>query len=218
MTLKQNLETVKRRIALAAKKSGRNPEQIKLVCVTKGHAVEEIKQLQALSQNDFGENRLHELQEKASKIDGAAWHFIGTLQSNKAGEAVELCDYIHSVDSLKLIRKIHAKAQELDKVQNIFLEVNVSGEKTKHGFAPNEVVPLLDTLKQLPFENVRVLGLMTLAPHAKPEKTRPVFAQLAGLAQDLHLKELSMGMTNDFEAAIEEGATLVRIGSAIFEK
>ncbi|MEK6941844.1 MAG: YggS family pyridoxal phosphate-dependent enzyme [archaeon] len=216
MTLKQNIESVKQRIAFAAKKSGRTAEQIKLVCVTKSRTVGEIKQLQALSQNNFGENRLQELQDKARQIDGAAWHFIGTLQSNKASEAVELCDYIHSVDSLKLIRKIHAKAQELDKVQNIFLEVNVSGEKTKHGFAPNEVTPLLDTLKQLPFRNIRVLGLMTLAPHTKPEQTRPVFRQLAGLAQDHHLKELSMGMTNDFEVAIEEGATFVRIGTAIF--
>lgn len=218
MGLKENFESVRQRIAVTAKRSGRNLQEIKLVCVSKGRSVQEIKLLQELGQKDFGENRLQELEEKAAQIEGAVWHFVGTLQSNKAGATVEICDYIHSVDSLKLIRKIHSKAQELDKVQNVFLELNVSGETTKHGFKPEEVAPLLDTLKQLPFGNVRVLGLMTMAPHAPPEQTRPVFKQLFDLAQELHLKELSMGMSNDFEVAIEEGATFVRIGTQIFRK
>lgn len=218
MDLKKNYFNVKERIARAAKKSGRQPDEIKLACISKQRSVKEIQELQKLGQKDFGENRLKELEEKSSELNGINWHFVGNLQTNKAKKTVEICDYIHSVDSLKLLRKIHSAAQELDKTENVFIEVNVSGEKTKHGFAPKELPSFLDTIKQLPFSNVRVVGLMTMAPLAETEKTRTIFRTLFELATANHLKELSMGMTNDFKTAIEEGATMVRIGTAIFGK
>lgn len=207
---------VKQEIALSARKAGRDPLSVKLVVVSKNQEITKIRGLIAAGQLDFGENRCQELEEKAAQATRANWHFVGHLQTNKARAVVGLCDLIHSVDSLRLIRKIHSEAQEIDKVQKVLLEVNVSGEETKSGFKPRELAPLLDTLKQLPFSNIRITGLMTMAPLAEPGKTRPIFAELFGLAQELHLRELSMGMTNDYRVAIGEGATIVRIGTAVF--
>lgn len=216
MGLVENLVHVKQEIARSAQKVERTADSVKLVVVSKNHSASEIKELIKAGQVDFGENRAQELEEKATQVNGVNWHFVGHLQTNKVKEVVQICDLIHSVDSLKLIRKIHSIAQEIDKVQKILLEVNVSGEETKYGFKPQELPPLLDTLKQLPFSNVRIAGLMTMAPLVDPEKTRPVFKQLYNIAQELHLRELSMGMTNDYKVAIEEGSTIVRIGTAVF--
>ena len=216
MGLAENLLQVKKEIARSCQKAGRAADSVKLVVVSKNEEAAKINELMNAGQLDFGENRLQELEEKAGQVSGVNWHFVGHLQTNKAKPVVELCDMIHSVDSLKLIRKIHSTAQEIDKVQKILLEVNVSGEETKFGFKPHELSPLLDTLKQLPFSNVRIAGLMTMAPLTEPEKTRIVFRQLSSIAQELHLRELSMGMTNDYKVAIEEGSTIVRIGTAVF--
>lgn len=216
MGLAENLLHVKQEITRSAQKAGRAPDSVKLVVVSKNQSPAKIKKLIEAGQLDFGENRCQELEEKAGQVDGANWHFVGHLQTNKVKPVVELCDLIQSVDSLKLIRKIHSTAQEIDKVQKVLLEVNVSGEETKYGFKPSELPPMLDTLKQLPFSNVRIIGLMTMAPLVEAEKTRPFFRALASLAQELHLRELSMGMTNDYKIAIEEGSTIVRIGTAVF--
>ncbi|MDO8634157.1 MAG: YggS family pyridoxal phosphate-dependent enzyme [archaeon] len=216
MGLAENLSHVKKEIHQSALMAGRDPDSVKLVAVSKNQPAAKINELMNAGQLDFGENRCQELEEKYAQVSGVNWHFVGHLQTNKAKAVVELCDLIHSVDSLKLIRKIHSTAQEIDKVQKILLEVNVGGEGTKSGFAPRELPPLLDTLKQLPFSNVRITGLMAMAPLVEPEKTRPVFRKLFSIAQELHLRELSMGMTNDYKTAIGEGATIVRIGTAVF--
>jgi pyridoxal phosphate enzyme (YggS family) len=165
---------------------------------------------------DFGENyvqeaqqRLIELGERASE---AHWHFIGHLQSNKAGIAASLFDTIESVDSLKLAQALSRRAE---KPIRILLEVNVSGEESKHGLAPSEVAATVEAAGALP--NIELMGLMTMAPEVDdPEQTRPVFRTLRELAEANGLHELSMGMTNDFEVAVEEGATIVRIGRALF--
>ena len=146
--LKENFFTVKKRIENAVQKVGRKKEQITLVCISKQRTVLEIKQLKELGQIDFGENRLQELEQKAPQLNGVRWHFVGNLQSNKARKVVEICEFINSVDSLKLLTKINSAAKELEKVQKIFLEVNVSGEKTKHGFAPNQIAEVLEAVKK----------------------------------------------------------------------
>ena len=197
-----------------------NPE-CRLVAVTKNHSADEVRELIELGQKDFGENKLQELTEKADALkkemsEGKIiWHFIGHLQSNKAKKAVELCEWIHSVESLKLAKKIDSAAEEFNKKQKILIEVNVAGEENKYGLNPAEVEDFVNELKGM--DNLDVKGLMTMAPFVEAEETRPYFKKLKELADKLGLEELSMGMSNDYRVALEEGASFVRIGSLLFE-
>ena len=214
MSIAEDLAGVRERVALACKKAGRRPEEITLVAVTKGVGPEMISQAHSLGIRHFGENRVQEAQEKISALKplDITWHMVGHLQTNKAKLALELFQAIDSVDSLSLARALSRRASA---PLPVLLEVNVSGEATKFGFL-SEALPLaLEEIARLP--NLEVRGLMTLAPLAKdPQEVRPIFSRLRGLAQALGLKELSMGMSDDFEVAIEEGATQIRLGRAIF--
>jgi pyridoxal phosphate enzyme (YggS family) len=197
-----------------------------LVAVSKTHPIEAIATAYGLGQRDFGENRVEELwpkveAAKALGLDEIRWHLIGTIQSRKSADAIGPFALIHSVDRLKLANRLERDAAAAGTVMDVLLEVNVSGEESKHGFSPDEVLAALPEL--LSYQAVRVRGLMTMAPFIDDaEQTRPVFRQLRQLRERVKEEagvawpELSMGMTNDFEVAVEEGATLVRVGSAIF--
>jgi len=209
-----NLEEVNRRIARACSKSGRSPEEISIIAVSKGVGAKAIEEAFNCGLRHFGENRVQEARDKIPLLSHLpiTWHMVGHLQSNKAKLALSLFQFIHSVDSLKLAEILSQKSQSPIPV---LLEVNVSGEETKFGFQPPEVAQALASISQLP--NLEVKGLMTIAPLASdPEEVRPFFRRLRQLRDALGLKELSMGMTDDFEVAIEEGATIIRLGRAIF--
>ena len=220
MSVKENYLQLKKEIAETCEKVMRKPGEITLVGVSKNEPVKKIKEAVAVGIQDIGESKEQELEEKYPDLKklGVEIHFIGHLQSNKVKSVVEMADYIHSVDSLSLLRKIHYTALDMDKKQNIFLQVNTSGEKQKHGMPTHEVEALLTTMKNLPYDNVKFIGLMTMAPNVKnPEEARPYFRQLYDLKEHLNLHHLSMGMSNDFKIAIEEGATVIRIGRKLFE-
>lgn len=210
------------RIADAADMAGRDPGDVSLVAVTKTVGVAEISQAIAAGMRQFGENRAQEFTAKQALFPDARWHFIGTLQTNKVKQVVGRADLIHSIDSLHLLEMVEARARSLDVVQPVLLEVNVSGEGTKHGLTYEEAEEAVQRASGLPGVSIR--GLMTMAPFAKPESVRWVFRECAewlGRLQSLRsdavdLTELSMGMTNDFEVAVEEGATIVRVGRALF--
>jgi len=217
-----NLEEVRSAIAAAARRAGRDPGEVRLVAVSKTVDLERIQAAIAAGQDLFGENYL---QEAKAKIDAlgrqVGWHLVGHLQSNKARGAVELFDLIHSVDRLKLARALEAAAARLGKVQDVLIQVNQGGEDTKSGVEPAAALELLQEVARLP--HLRVLGLMTMPPwFADPEAARPFFRALRELRDRLRdlsglpLTELSMGMSDDFEVAVEEGATLVRVGTAVF--
>lgn len=219
----RNLEEIRRRLVAAAERAGRDPGEVRLVAVTKTVDLGRLKEAVAAGQTHFGENYLQEAKAKIATLGpGLTWHFIGHLQSNKAKAAVEFFHLIHSVDRLRLAQALEAAAARLQKVQDILIQVNLAGEATKSGAAPGEVADLLKEIKKMP--HLRVLGLMTLPPWLPdPEAVRPYFRALRELRDRLQedgvakeLPELSMGMTGDFEVAVEEGATLVRLGTAIF--
>ncbi len=222
--IKQNLEEINRRLNDAARRAGREPAEIRLVAVTKTVSPERLQEALAAGQSLFGENYVQEAKTKiASLRPDLTWHFIGHLQSNKARVAVELFDLIHSVDRLSLAQALEQAASRQGKVQNILLQVNLAGEESKSGTAPANAQALLLAISQMP--HLRVLGLMTMPPwFDEPERVRPYFKELRELRDRLRrlklvegdLPELSMGMTGDFEVAVAEGATLVRIGTAIF--
>jgi len=221
MGIKENYSRLQKEIAQACAKVRRNPKELTIVAVSKGHPVSKIKEAVALGLLDIGENKVQELGEKYPDLEklGADIHFIGHLQGNKVKRAVEMSDYIHSVDSLDLLRKIHYAALEMNKVQNIFLQVNSSCEAQKYGMKPDEVESLLTTMKNLPYGNVKFTGLMTMAPLTQDmEVCRGAFRKLYDIKEHLNLHHLSMGMSNDFKVAIEEGATVLRIGTKIFGK
>jgi PLP dependent protein len=225
--LAANLLVVRQRLAAAARRVGRDPAEITLVAVSKTKPINAIQSAYAAGQRDFGENRLEELWEKVAQaqtlgLSEIRWHLIGTIQSRKSSQAVGPFALIHAVDRLKIAERLSRDAQAAGCVLSVLLEVNVSGEASKHGFTPAELLDEALALATLP--GIRIQGLMTMAPLvAEPAETRPVFAGLRRLRDEitaahpqLHWHELSMGMTNDFEVAVEEGATIVRIGSAIF--
>jgi pyridoxal phosphate enzyme (YggS family) len=228
--LKANLEKVLNRIRTVADNCGRKPGSVRLVTVTKTVPAEKIIGAIEAGADMFGENYVQEAREKIMVLSAypVSWHFIGHLQRNKAKYAVDLFDLIHSVDSIKLAREIDKQAGKLGKVQEILIQVNVSGEIQKSGVEPEKTTDMVKVVAG--FENVLLRGLMTMPPFFNdPEKVRPFFRKLRNLRDQiqkdllvqtgteyLQLSELSMGMTGDFEAAIEEGATLVRIGTAIF--
>jgi hypothetical protein len=216
LSIAANLEAVRGRIRAAAERAGRDPGSVTLVAATKG--VDAARLIEALDAGltDCGENIVQDAEERIEALGprakAARWHFIGHLQSNKIGAALRLFDILESVDSGRLAEQISRRAEG---PVRILLEVNVALETSKYGFRPDEVGNAIATISRLP--NLQLEGLMTVAPAvADPEQVRPVFRELRQLTEANGLKELSMGMTNDFEVAIEEGATLVRVGRAIF--
>ena len=214
--LADNLERIRARIAAACQRAGRDVGEVLLLGVTKTVPPETIDMAVSAGLTTFGENKIQEAKAKIPLVSGRAhWHFIGHLQSNKAREAVGLFDLIHSVDSLKLAGELDKWAAHTGKHQPILLEVNVAGEASKHGLRPEDVPGAMAQINRLVHLEVR--GLMTIPPFtANPEQARPYFKQLQTLRDQLGLPELSMGMSHDFEVAIAEGATIVRVGAAIF--
>ncbi|GIW31002.1 MAG: YggS family pyridoxal phosphate enzyme [Meiothermus sp.] len=210
-----SLPAVLERIEKACGRVGRDPKGVRLVAVTKEHSVAEIQE-QVLRYGHFalGESRIQEALPKMEALS-AEWHFIGPLQRNKAKFAVRF-ELIHSIDSLRLAETVARKALEQGKVQRVLLELNLGREPQKHGFLEEELPQAMAQIQAL--EGLRVEGLMTVAPYTdNPETVRPIFALLSRLADRYGLPERSMGMSGDLEVAVEEGATLVRVGRAIFE-
>lgn len=222
--IKENIEKIWERIEFSAKRSGRTKEAIQLVAVTKTVGVEQILETVRCGIQNIGESRIQESLDKYQAIHGpfpsVQWHMIGALQRNKVNHAVELFDLIQSVDSQKLLSAIDRRASELGKVQNCLIEIKVSEEPTKGGLPPEELENILDFSRTM--TQVRVLGLMTLAPNFDDrERARPYFAKARKLFEKhfvgtISNPVLSMGMSADFDIAIEEGSTMIRIGSAIF--
>jgi hypothetical protein len=224
-TIGERLAAVMARIRSAATAAGRSAGDIRLVAASKTFPPAAIRDAVAAGVSDIGENYIQEARDKYAALPGVpvAWHFIGHLQTNKAKFAVRMFDLIHTVDSYRLALELDRCAQKINKIQDVLIQVNVAGEASKSGVAPAEALPLIRRAAEL--EHIAVRGLMTMPPYFNaPEKVRPFFAALRRLrdriaAEQLGsfgLPELSMGMTGDFEAAIAEGATLVRIGTAIF--
>lgn len=214
------LVEVQARIAAAAERVSRDPGEVRLVAVSKTFPLHVLQDAIEAGVTDLGENRAAEFQEKVEVLGRKArWHFVGHLQTNKA-RAVIGADLIHSVDRLGLAEALHRRAGRAEARQDVLLEVNVSGEATKHGVEPARLVSLAEQVAEL--SRLRIRGLMTMAPRSHtPDDSRPVFEGLRSLSEDLltvipDATELSMGMTDDFEVAIEEGATIVRVGRAIF--
>lgn len=219
--LTSRLAAVQARVRAAADRSGRRIEDVRLVAVTKGVDPERIGEALALGIVDLGENRIQEALPKIAALGPAPrWHLVGHLQRNKVGRAIEVFALIHSVDSVRLAEEIARRAGVLGRDIPVLLQVNVAGEPGKHGFAPEEVRDAARRIAGSP--GVRVRGLMTIAPLADdPETVRPMFRRLRRLSEEVRAEvsdadELSMGMSQDYEVAIEEGATLIRVGRAIF--
>ena len=209
MSAYDNLTSVKQNIDAACAKAGRDSRDVKIIAVTKKRTIEQINELVSLGVTDVGENRVQELLEKYDKLDGSVnWHLIGTLQKNKVKYIADKVVMIHSVESVSLAAEIDKQCKKINKVMDILVQVNVSGEETKSGFS-----------------NIRVRGLMTMAPlNEKSDKISEIFAQLYKLSVDISSKKydnismdyLSMGMSNDYELAVEQGSNIVRIGQALF--
>ena len=223
MAIKENLKTVRERINNAAKKAGRCPDEIKLIAVSKTKPLDMIFEAASCGVLDFGENRPQELAEKFGKVENARWHLIGQLQKNKVKYIIDKAELIHSVDSLGLAEEIEKRAAKINKIQNILIQVNVSGEETKSGIAPEEAEMLIRKISEMP--HIRIKGLMTISVAGfDHNENKKIFAGLRELAKEIDrlqinnvsMGELSMGMTHDFEAAIEAGATMVRVGRGIF--
>lgn len=228
MSIAENINRLRDRIAAAAHRGGRNPEEIALMAVTKTFSPQSIREAYAAGLRLFGENRVQEFAGKAGELhalDGAEWHMIGHLQTNKAAKAVELFSGVDSVDSLKLAEKLNATAQKLGKKLAVLIEINVGGEEAKSGIAEDspELQKILESASAL--ASLRIQGLMTIPPFSEDaEGARPYFRKLRDLRDRIAARKapgvamhiLSMGMSHDFEAAIEEGSTCVRVGTAIF--
>ena len=224
-TIADNIETIRARIRAAAKRAGRDPESVRLVAVSKHQPLAAIREAMAAGQVVFGENYLQEAADKVVALgQGLVWHCIGHLQSNKARIAAEIFACIETIDRLKLAKALEARLAELDKTMPVLVQVNVGGEVQKAGMAPEAAAELCRELQQFP--HLRLQGLMTMPPFVDdPEESRGCFRQLRLLGEELAVQgflgqhgpvELSMGMSGDFEVAIEEGATLVRVGTALF--
>jgi len=219
-----NIARIRARIAEVAARSGRRPDSVLLVAVTKSVGPDAIRQAVAAGLRVFGENRVQEAREKIPLVPGVSWHLVGSLQRNKVKEALRLFHLIHSVDSLPLAEEISEQALRADagRPAEILIQVNISAEPQKHGVTPDGTADLVARVLRLP--GARVRGLMGIAPRVEePRRARPFFARLREtrdrvnvLVPGAGLEELSMGMTDDFEVAIEEGATMVRIGRALF--
>lgn len=217
-TIPERLAAVRERIAAACERAGRSPSEVTLVAVSKGFPAQAVREAAAAGVMDFGENRVQEAQVKLPALGDLSprprWHMVGHLQTNKVKTAIALFDIIQSVGSIHLAEEIGRRAPPGMRVP-VFLEVNVAGEPSKYGFRPDELRSQAAAAQRL--AGLEVRGLMTVAPLTEdPEQVRPVFHRLHELASELGLSELSMGMTDDFEVALEEGSTLVRVGRAIF--
>ena len=224
-SIKKNIDRINKEIMDTAVACGRKPDSVQLIAVSKRKSVETVMEGIKAGASHLGENYIQEAIEKIDIIgkDSACWHFIGHLQSNKAKFAVQYFDYIHTVDTLKLAKEIDKQAKKINKRQNIFLQINIGEEETKSGTGIEEA---MDRVKQISaFENLSLQGLMCMPPYfSEPEQARIYFKKMVQIKQDImahqfenvSLQHLSMGMSNDFKVAIEEGATMVRIGTAIF--
>jgi pyridoxal phosphate enzyme (YggS family) len=214
LALKEKLEQVEIRIANAAARAGRKRDEITLIAVTKKFPAAAVREAYGLGLREFGENYVQEFEQKRAEVaecSGARFHLIGHLQSNKSKIAAEIFDVIQTVDSQKLARRLDAEQKPLD----VMIEVKLSSEEAKAGAAPADLPALVEAIRGC--AHLRLLGLMTMPPWSDDaEPSRPYFAQLRGLADANGLKQLSMGMSHDLEVAIEEGATMVRIGTALF--
>ncbi|MEW6074937.1 MAG: YggS family pyridoxal phosphate-dependent enzyme [Candidatus Omnitrophota bacterium] len=224
----ENIAKVRLRIASACARTGRDPGRVRIVAVSKYRSLREVKEAVESGICDIAENRLQEARLKHAPLSrdfgNIRWHMVGHLQTNKAKQAVEIFDFIHSVDSIRLAQEIEIQASKIDKTQKVLVQVNISGEKTKSGFTPQDVKEAIRIIAGL--KHLAVKGLMTIAPIVqRPEQARPYFHLLRELLDGINAQrtthnamcELSMGMSDDFEVAVEEGATMLRIGRAIFE-
>jgi pyridoxal phosphate enzyme (YggS family) len=221
--IKENIEGVRARIEAAAVRAGRRPEDVTLLAATKNRTPEEVRRAVEAGITVAGENRVQEMLAKVPQVGaGVEWHFIGHLQRNKARQVVGEVALIHSVDSVRLAEEIDRRAGQVGVVQAVLLQVSLAGEESKSGFEPEGLADVVESLVRL--GNIEVRGLSTIAPFAgDPEDVRPIFRRLSELRGELdaarqgfECRELSMGMTNDYEVAVEEGSTCVRIGTAIF--
>ncbi|NUM79843.1 YggS family pyridoxal phosphate-dependent enzyme [bacterium] len=235
LTIAERIGELRRRVAEAAARCGRKTEDIRIIAVTKTHPVNYLHEAFAAGLTNFGENKIQEAKEKFPLIDSAkvtgpiTRHLIGHLQTNKVRQAVEIFDVIHSVDSVRLATEIDKRAYTKDRVMPILIQVNTSREKSKYGIDPDETLKLVKQVAE--FKNVKITGLMTIgaltaSTSGDPDKVRLFFKRLRELRDfiadqkipNVDMRDLSMGMTHDFETAIEEGATMIRIGTAIFGK
>ncbi|MGH7348987.1 MAG: YggS family pyridoxal phosphate-dependent enzyme [Candidatus Rokuibacteriota bacterium] len=216
LDMRANLGRVQEAMARACARAGRSPDQVLLIAVSKTIDADRVRLAVAAGVAALGENRVQEAREKIETLGRPVpWHLIGSLQTNKARDAARLFDWIHSVDRLELARELSRRAHGAERVINVLLQVNLGDEPQKGGVAPAEVKRLCDAVAGLP--GLRVRGLMAIPPAAPtPEATRPHFRALHQLRDELGLDHLSMGMSADYEVAIEEGATMVRVGTAIF--
>jgi len=225
--LKSRLQKINDEIKQIALNCDRDPQTVKLVAVSKKKPAYMVEEAVKAGVNLFGENYIQEAIDKISQLSQlqVSWHFIGHLQSNKAKFAVKLFDLIHSVDTIKLAKEIDKQALKIEKIQNILIQINIGKEESKSGIDSNSVIEFMKELSCL--NNISVRGLMAMPPFFNdPESTRPFFVAMKNIQQEIikaqipniHMDELSMGMSGDFKTAIEEGATLIRIGTAIFGK
>ena len=225
MQIQSNIKKIHDDICAAAQKSGRDASRVTLIAVSKRKPAEMIRQAIDAGHKGFGENYIQEAMEKIDLLgrDSATWHFIGHLQSNKAKFAVKYFDLIHTVDTVKLAKEINRQAEKIGKIQDILLQVNIALESTKSGAKENEIMDIAKQVCQ--FDNLRVSGLMCMPPFFDdPEEARAYFKNLKQISKKIELLNLpntamihlSMGMSNDFTVAVEEGSTLVRVGTAIF--
>lgn len=224
-TIADNILAVRQRIDDACRRAGRNPNEVTLIAVTKAFDSTRITEAVREGVCDIGENFVQELLGKREQVlDGnIRWHFIGHVQTNKVKSLVEVVHLIHSVDSYRVAEEVEKRASKVGRTVDVLLEVKTTGEATKYGVPPEEAKALVK--KIAPFEHVRIRGLMTIGPFSPdPEESRPCFRKLRELSENIaaqsienvEMTHLSMGMTNDFEVAVEEGATLVRLGTALF--
>lgn len=223
--ISERIEQIRARIGSACARVNREPASVTLVAVSKTFSAEHIKEALRAGVRDFGENYVQELLRKRKDLEQShiRWHFVGHLQSNKVKTIIDWIDMIHSVDNRRLAEEISNRAARAGRTVDVLVEVNTTGEATKFGVRPPDVAGFVDTLSDL--SHIRILGLMTIGPFLPdPEGSRPMFSRLRTLRDEIarrpqanvQMQHLSMGMTGDFEVAIEEGATIVRIGSAIF--
>ncbi len=223
MSVRENLINIRERVRLAAFRAGRDPQTIKIIAVTKRVDVPRIMEAVAAGVTDLGENRVQELSAKVDKIPSSLhWHLIGHLQTNKVKHVLGKVELIHSLDSWNLAVELDRQAARMEIIPRVLVQVNVSGEETKYGINPGEAYDFITELKNL--GHIKVEGLMTIAPFVdNPQEARPFFRELRLLSRELNekisgveLKHLSMGMTNDYEVAVEEGSDMLRLGTAIF--
>jgi PLP dependent protein len=215
--LEHNLKIIQERIKIAAKNSKQDSNNIKILPITKGRKIELINLLPNLGYFEIGENRVEEIEEKYPYLKGRfKIHLVGKLQKRKVKIATALIDVIHSLDNLEIAKLINESAKQLNKVIHGFIEVNLAGEENKSGIKENQIEDFLSHSRN--FTNLKIIGLMTMPPQtSNPENSRIYFRKLKKLAQQYNLAQLSMGTTQDYEIAVQEGATILRIGQALFE-